>query len=198
MSEADAVRPTAGSGKLPEYTDEVEARRLARATSGGSRQMSIQKSGSTWKQKWYDFTTGYAFEVVILRDLSASGVDFQAHDLRDRHARQSPFDLVVLGSTGDLKTSTYFLHTIRMLGLLADFYITQLYDPRSRQRRVVVFLKRPAWEAIDGEAQPTTLVDLPNVMPTVAEITHDRQSLIVVDYPEWKARVLRRQRWEKE
>ena len=31
---------------------------------------------------WQSFTRGYVFEVEIIRDLEASGVKFQAHDLR--------------------------------------------------------------------------------------------------------------------
>jgi len=146
---------------------------------------------------WYAFTVGYTFEVTILRDLTTSGVAFHAHDLRDRQARRSPFDLVVLGFTGDVKTSTYFLHAIRSRGLPADFYITRLYDQPGRAQIRVVFLKQPAWDAIDGETLPTTLAALPGILPTVAEIEHDGQTLIVVEYEEWKIRVLKRQRGEE-
>ncbi len=146
---------------------------------------------------WYAFTVGYAFEVVILRDLTASGVAYHAHDLRDRQARRSPFDLVVLSFTGDVKTSTYFLHAVRSRGLPADFYITRLYDRPRRTPVLVVFLKRPAWDAIDGETQPTTLAALPGILPTVAEIRHSGRPLIVVEYEEWKARVLEHQHGEE-
>jgi hypothetical protein len=60
----------------------------------------------------------------------------------------------------------------------------------------VVFLKRPAWDAIDGETQPTTLVALPRILPTAAEIKHGGRSLIVVEYEEWRPRVLERQHGE--
>jgi len=143
---------------------------------------------------WHAFTTGYAFEIITLRDLAASGVVFDAHDLRDQRARQSPFDLVVIGLTGDIKTSTYFLNAVRSRGLAADLYITRLYDERRRQYRAVVFLKRHAWDAIDGETQLTALTSLLDVLPAVAEIRHGGQSLVVVDYLEWKERVVRRQR----
>jgi hypothetical protein len=46
---------------------------------------------------WRSFTLGYALEIEIQRDLQASGIRFQAHDLRQREERLSPFDLVVLG-----------------------------------------------------------------------------------------------------
>ena len=146
---------------------------------------------------WYAFTVGYTFEVIVLRDLAVSGVTYQAHDLSDRQARRSPFDLVILGFFGDIKTSTYFLHAVRSRGLPADFYITRMYVKPNRARMLVVFLKRPAWDAIDGETQVTTLAALSNILPTVAEIRHGRQSLIVVEYEEWKARVLARQRGEE-
>ena len=58
---------------------------------------------------------------------------------------------------------------------------------------LVVFLKRPAWDVIDGETQPATLAALPGILPTVAEIKHGGRPLIVVEYEEWKARVLERQ-----
>jgi hypothetical protein len=146
---------------------------------------------------WYAFTTGYTFEVTILRDLTTSGVKYYAHDLRNRQARQSPFDLAVLGFTGDLKTSTYFLHAVRSWGLPADFYITRLYDRSRRERLLVVFLKRSAWDAIDGETLPTTLTALSDILPTVAEIEHSGQTLVVVEYEEWKTRVLEYQRREE-
>lgn len=146
---------------------------------------------------WYAFTTGYTFEITILRDLTTSGVKYYAHDLRNRQARRSPFDLVVLGFTGDLKTSTYFLHAVRSEGLPADFYITRLYDRPGREQLLVVFLKRPAWDAIDGETLPTTLTALPDILPAVAEIDYGGQTLIVMEYEEWKTRVLKHQRREE-
>jgi hypothetical protein len=117
---------------------------------------------------WYAFTIGYTFEVTVLRDLTANGIKYDAHDLSNRQTRRSPFDLVVLGFTGDIKTSTYFLHAVRSRGLSADFYITRVYDRPGRAQLQVVFLKRPAWNAIDGQTLPTTLAALPKVLPTVA------------------------------
>jgi hypothetical protein len=61
---------------------------------------------------------------------------------------------------------------------------------------LVVFLKRPAWDAIDGETQPATLAALPAILPAVAEIEHGGRPWIVVEYEEWKARVLERQHEE--
>ena len=57
---------------------------------------------------WQSFSKGYAFEVETLRDLTTSGILYQAHDLRDRQTRLAPFDLIVMGFRGDIRTSTYF------------------------------------------------------------------------------------------
>jgi len=147
---------------------------------------------------WYAFARGYAFEVEVLRDLEASGILYQAHDVLDPRARRSPFDLVVLGFRGDIKTSTYFLHVIRTQGLLHDFYITRVYEPRERERIVVVFLKEPAWEAIDGETTPVTLEALAGVLPGVFRLQQNDTILIVLDYEEWKTRLVRAQKSDQE
>lgn len=77
---------------------------------------------------WESFANGYAFEVEIYRDLTESGIAFQAHDIRNRMARFSPYDLQVLNLKGDIKTSSYFLYVGRGQGLPHDFYITRLYE----------------------------------------------------------------------
>jgi hypothetical protein len=81
--------------------------------------------------------------------------------------------------------------------LPAGFYITRLYDRPGRTPVLVVFLKRPAWDAIDGETQPATLAALPGILPAAAEIRRSGRPLIVVEYEEWKARVLERQHGEE-
>jgi hypothetical protein len=55
------------------------------------------------------FARGYALEVEIFRDLEASGVQFAAHDLSDRHQRFSSSDLTISKIAGDIKTSVYFV-----------------------------------------------------------------------------------------
>ena len=80
---------------------------------------------------WESFALGYAFEIKIYRDLTESGVNFSAHDIRDRLARFSAFDLLILNLRGDIKTSLYFLHATRSRGLAHDFYITRLYSSLS-------------------------------------------------------------------
>lgn len=147
---------------------------------------------------WYAFARGYAFEVEVLRDLEASGILYQAHDVLDPRARRSPFDLVVLGFRGDIKTSTYFLQATRTQGLLHDFYVTRVYEPRERECIVVVFLKEPAWEAIDGETTPATLEELSGVLPGVFRLQQNDTILIVIDYEEWKTRLLRAQKLDQE
>lgn len=78
---------------------------------------------------WTSFARGYRFELMIFRDLSASGIAFVAHDLRKGAQRLSPYDLVVLRQLGDIKSTTCFLHSARALPLNCDFYITRLYYP---------------------------------------------------------------------
>ena len=147
---------------------------------------------------WYAFARGYAFEVEVLRDLETSGILYQAHDVLDPRARRSPFDLVVLGFRGDIKISTYFLRLTHTQGLLHDFYITRVYEPGKRERIMVVFLKEPAWGAIDGETTPVTLEALAGVLPGIFRLQHNDTILIVLDYEEWKTRLLRAQKSDQE
>jgi hypothetical protein len=147
---------------------------------------------------WYAFARGYAFEVKVLQDLGASDIRYQAHDVLDPRSRRSPFDLVVLGFRGDIKTSTYFLQLARTRRLPHDFYITRVYEPRGRERILVVFLKESAWEAIDGETAPIALEALAVALPGRFRIQQNDAVLIVLDYEEWKRRVLRTQKADKE
>ena len=142
---------------------------------------------------WQSFTKGYAFEVEILRDLTASGVPHQAHDLRDRQARLAPFDLVVMGFRGDIRTSTYFFAVERGRGLPHDFYITRLWNRRTHCWQKVVILKPAFWTALDGETRPSRLGEVLDILPDVAEIRVDTQKLVVVEYQEWKERAKTRQ-----
>jgi hypothetical protein len=99
---------------------------------------------------WRAFTLGYALEIEIQRDLEVSGIQFQAHNLRRREERLSPYDLFVLGFKGDIKTSTYFLQAARTRTLPHDFYITRVRGPQ-RTRTLVVFMRSGMWQAINGE-----------------------------------------------
>lgn len=77
---------------------------------------------------WRSFTKGYIREVTVFRDLTQAGIAFEAHDVRDPVQRRSSHDLTVHGRSGDVKTSTYFLHTARTFPLRCDFYIVRLWD----------------------------------------------------------------------
>ncbi|MGH9846932.1 MAG: hypothetical protein ACREEM_50185 [Blastocatellia bacterium] len=66
---------------------------------------------------WTSFARGYRFEAAVLRELEIAGIAFTAHDLRVRAERLAPYDLVVNRRLGDIKHTTYFLHTARALPL---------------------------------------------------------------------------------
>lgn len=137
---------------------------------------------------WRVFTLGYAFEIEIQRDLEASGIEFQAHDLRRREERLSPYDLVVLGFKGDVKTSVYFLQAARTRALPHDFYITRIRG-RQQTRTLVVFMKSDMWQAIDGETLLVLLEEVADTLPQAARIIHERIELTIIDYEAWKAKV---------
>ena len=141
---------------------------------------------------WRSFTLGYALEVEIQRDLQASGIRFQAHDLRRREERLSPFDLVVLGYKGDIKTSTYFLQAARTRMLPHDFYITRIRG-QQRTRTLVVFMQAEMWRTIDGETVLVLLEQVADMLSQATRIIHEGVELIVVDYETWKAKVYHRQ-----
>ena len=97
---------------------------------------------------WGAFARGYALEVEVFRDLQQSGIQFTAHDLRNRQQRFSPSDLTMSGMAGDIKTSTYFVQVAAPL--MHDFYIVRL-SLGARVYTLVVMLQPPAWEKINGD-----------------------------------------------
>jgi len=139
---------------------------------------------------WGAFARGYALEVEIFRDLRNSGVRFRAHNLLDRQQRYSPSDLTVSGMAGDIKTSIYFVQAAAPL--MHDFYIVRLFA-RGHTRMLVVLLKPAAWDIIDGDTVPGHLDTVVDQLPAPVRIRHSGQELVVVDYDEWKRRVLRLQ-----
>jgi hypothetical protein len=141
---------------------------------------------------WRAFTLGYALEIEIQRDLEASGIQFQAHDLRQREERLSPYDLIILGFKGDIKTSVYFLQAARSRTLPHDFYITRIRG-RQRMRTLVVFMQAEMWQTVNGETLLVLLEQVADTLPQAARIVHESGELIVVDYETWKAKVRRRQ-----
>lgn len=146
---------------------------------------------------WYAFAKGYAFELEVLRDLHISGIYYQAHNVLDPQARRSPFDLVVMGFQGDIKTSTYFLQTARTQSLAHDFYITRIRG-RKRIRTLVVFMRAAMWQKIDGETLFVLLSEIADTLPQAARIVHEGVELTVIDYAMWKEKVRSHQTGRKE
>lgn len=146
---------------------------------------------------WRSFTHGYALEIAIQRDLQRSGVQFEAHDLRQRQERLSPYDIAVLGFKGDIKTSVYFLQAARSRDIAHDFIITQIQD-HERTRTLVVFIRAEMWRVIDGDTLLVLLEDLVDTLPQAALIEHEGLQLTVIDYNSWKERVRLRQQIKRE
>jgi len=87
---------------------------------------------------WRSFTAGYALEIEIQQDLTKAGIEFVAHDLRRREERLSPYDLLIAGFKGDIKTSTYFLQAARSRSLAHDFYVTRIHGRKGFRTLVVL------------------------------------------------------------
>jgi hypothetical protein len=141
---------------------------------------------------WKAFVLGYALEVEIQRDLEVSGIQFEAHDLRRREERLSPYDLIVLGFKGDIKTSIYFLQAARTRSLPHDFYITRVRG-RQHVRTLVVFMQAEMWRTIDGDTLLVLLEQVTDMLPQAMRIVHRGNELTVIDYETWKAKVHHRQ-----
>lgn len=141
---------------------------------------------------WESFALGYAFEVEIYRDLTNSGVDFQAHDIRNRAARFSAYDLQVLNLKGDIKTSLYFLYATRSRGLAHDFYITRIYEGK-QQRTLVVLMQLYAWDQINGDTIKTILEEATKQFPSPVMVEIEDRPLVIMEYNVWKERVLQKQ-----
>jgi hypothetical protein len=139
---------------------------------------------------WQSFARGYAFEVEIMRDLTASNISFDMHDIGNRTERYSPADLIVLGLLGDIKTSTYFLQFPSRGNLPNDFYITRLYA-KGKEMTLVVFQKPTAWQTVGGgTAVSGKLEAVINLLPQPVQLKKFDTTLIVVDYEMWKQMVL--------
>jgi hypothetical protein len=138
---------------------------------------------------WHAFARGYLFEVHIFRDLTANEIKFAGHDITDRTARQSPYDLVVSGMRGDIKYSTYFLSAEALGRLQSDFFITRAYDSTKREWVTIAVLRSETWRWIDGETQAGTVQELSALLPTPVRIQIGALQLIVIPYEEWKRRV---------
>jgi hypothetical protein len=129
----------------------------------------------------------------IFRDLEMAGVNFTAHDLRVREQRFSPCDLIVLGMTGDIKNTTYFLYIARSFPLTCDFYITRLYKAAARRYVRIVLLSADAWHRINGETVNGDLTQASHLLPQVVRTTFLGYELVVADYEIWKQKILQQQ-----
>lgn len=141
---------------------------------------------------WRSFTTGYALEIEIQHDLTKAGIEFVAHDLRRREERLSPYDLLISGFKGDIKTSTYFLQTARSRSLAHDFYVTRIRSRKSI-RTLVVFIQAGMWQEIDGDTLLVLLEEVADMLPDAVQIVHQGLPLTVIDYDLWKSKMTRYQ-----
>jgi hypothetical protein len=139
---------------------------------------------------WNSFARGYAVEEEVFRDLRRSGIVFWAHDLRDPDQRYTPADLVVNGHAGDIKLSITFLQ--RGGSVRHDFYIVRIW--RSGQAHTFVAMLQPdVWEELNGDTVAGTLDMLRDNLSTPLRISDRGQTLVVLSYEEWKARIYRQQ-----
>lgn len=139
---------------------------------------------------WESFAKGYAFEVEIFRDLAANGIKFAAHSLYSRRERLSPYDLMVAGFQGDIKTSTYFLHLQRGIFTQMDFYITRLYHRPTRRWQLIVLLLDEFWQVLDGKPQHIAVLnEVWDIFPNAARLELQEKKWTVVLYDWWKQRV---------
>jgi hypothetical protein len=137
---------------------------------------------------WRSFTLGYALEIEIQRDLQESAIEFEAHDLLQREERLSPYDILVSGFKGDIKTSVYFLQAVRSQNLAHDFYITKIAGPE-KARIMVVFMQQDMWHSINGETLLLLLEEVAQTLPQAVRIKHEGLELTVIDYEFWKEKI---------
>ncbi len=146
---------------------------------------------------WTSFGKGYVREVAVFRDLTAAGIVFDAHDLTDKRQRFSPYDLLVSGWRGDIKTSTYFLHTRRGFPLVNDFYLVGLFDETTRRKLDIVMMKPAVWEKLNGAPLRCELREVARHFPQPTQVTVRDETLIVVEFEVWKRCVLQYQQQTK-
>jgi len=142
---------------------------------------------------WQSFSKGYIREVAVFQELERSGIQFTAHNLRQRQERFSSHDLIVHGFRGDVKTSAYFLHVARSFPLTNDFYLVRLYDPARRSWLDVVMMKPAMWQALDGDTTPCELDEVAQLLPMPLLLMARDEALTVITYEEWKQRIMRLQ-----
>ncbi|GAB4126216.1 MAG: hypothetical protein OHK0050_38880 [Roseiflexaceae bacterium] len=73
-----------------------------------------------------------------------------------------------------------------------DFYIVRIW--RSDQARTFVAMLQPdVWEELNGDTVAGTLDMLQDNLSTPLRISDRGQTLVVLSYEEWKARIYRQQ-----
>lgn len=150
--------------------------------------------------RWGSFARGHVFEATILRDLKRTGIELTPHDPSTE--RFVPYDLYVPGlGYGDVKTSVYFLDDLTADAPTADFYITRLYVPRSKEHQRVVFVTSRGWsrlwrkEQAPPEVAVSSLTDAAAHFPQVSRFQLEHLTWIVVEYETWKQTLLQ---WQRE
>ncbi len=123
------------------------------------------------------------------------GLNFKAHDIRDREARFSAYDLQLLNLKGDIKTSLYFLYAARSRGLAHDFYITRFYEGK-QQRTLVVLMQPYAWDQINGDTIKALLEEATKQFPSPVMVQIEDRPIVIMEYNVWKERVLQKQHRE--
>jgi hypothetical protein len=102
----------------------------------------------------------------------------------------TPADLVVNGRAGDIKLSISFLQ--RGGPSRHDFYLVRVW--RSGQARTFVAMLQPdVWEELNGDTVVGTLDAIGDNLSTPLRISERGQTLVVLSYDEWKARIRRQQ-----
>jgi hypothetical protein len=96
----------------------------------------------------------------------------------------------VAGHPGDIKHSTYFLLPLRISGLKHDFYIVRLYHPTLHRTVRAVVLREGLWRKINGKPLPGDLKRVAELFPAPVRVAFPDGTLIVVEYEQWKARIM--------
>jgi hypothetical protein len=139
---------------------------------------------------WQSFAKGYILQFAVYRDLTASGIQFDGVDPLNPEQRYAPDDLIVSGWRGDIKASTYFIHTARGAGLSHDFYIARFFDSVRHAYRWAVLLKEAVWQTLNGEPTPCDWNNVPRQWPQPAKVMVHHQVLVIVPYELWKEKIL--------
>ena len=139
---------------------------------------------------WTSFCKGYMFELIVFRDLEASGIQFIPHDPRLEEERYAPNDFYLGEFRGDVKSSIYFLEDLVTLQPTVDLYISRLYDSQRRRYQRVVFMKEQVWKHINGDTIPGAVPQAPVLFPQVISFTFRGQDWVLAEYGMWKAKML--------